>query len=250
MASLLFYERPVVLNVTTHLNLRLGRFSGDLAFTANTNSIPLAGVEFVDAAREYPIAFTGTEGGSMFPIALVGVRHSENLFVSPTGTWDGRYVPAFVRRYPFVLAEKADADDFNVYLDEAYPGFGAESGERLFTDAGEHAPLLKQALEFLGNYQGEIARTRRFVEKLQDLELLIPRVLQVVRNSEAPIVLQGFSVIDEARLLALADAALLELMRSGTMGWIYAHLMSLGNVARLSERLDARLGAPAVAVPM
>ena len=52
------------------------------------------------------------------------------------------------------------------------------------------------------------------------------------------------------RSLALADAALLELMRSGTMGWIYAHLMSLGNVARLSERLDARLGAPAVAVPM
>lgn len=247
MTTLLFYERPVPLNVDIHLKTRLGSLGANVGFAANTNSIPLAAVEFVDTAREYPIAFTGPEGGPPFPIALVGVRHNENLFVTPENRWDGRYIPAFVRRYPFVLAEKQGADDFNVYIDEAYPGFGAADGDRIFTDDGAQAPLLKQALEFLSNYQGEIARTRQFVERLQSLDLLIPRVLEVVRKDEAPLVLQGFSVVDEQRLVALGDTELLALARDGYLPLVYAHLASLGNVPRLSERLDARLSAAGAA---
>ena len=245
MASLLFYDKPVPLNVDTHLKTRLGTLDGNFAFSAHTNSIPLAAIEFFDVAREYPIAFTGKEGDALFPIALLGVRHSENLFINAEGKWEGRYIPAFVRRYPFVLAEKQNADDFNVYLDESYPGFGAADGERLFTDSGEHTPLLKQALEFLSTYQGEIRRTRLFVERLQALDLLIQRVVQVVRQGDTPIVLQGFSVVDEERLMKLDDASMLELAKSGYLAWIYAHLMSLGNVQRLSERLEARMQAAA-----
>lgn len=244
MTTLLFYEKPVPLNVDIHLKVRLGSLGGKVAFATKTNSIPLAAVEFIDTAREYPIAFTGKDEGALFPIALVGVRQNENLFVTEDDKWDGRYIPAFVRRYPFVLAEKQDADDFNVYFDESYAGLGAADGDRLFTDEGEHTPLLKQALEFLSNYQGEIKRTRQFVERLQSLDLLIPRVLEVVRNDEAPLVLQGFSVVDEQRLAALGDAELLALARDGYLPLIYAHLGSLGNVSRLSERLDARMTAP------
>jgi hypothetical protein len=245
MTTLLFYEKPVPLNVDVHLKVRLGSLGGNVGFAAKTNSIPLAAVEFIDTAREYPIAFTGKDDGPLFPIALVGVRQNENLFVTEDERWDGRYVPAFVRRYPFVLAEKQDADDFNVYLDESYAGLGAVDGDRLFTDDGEHTASLKQALEFLSNYQGEIKRTRLFVERLQALDLLIPRVLEVVRNNEAPLVLQGFSVVDEQRLAVLGDAELLALARDGYLPLIYAHLGSLGNVSQLSERLDARMKAEA-----
>lgn len=245
MATLLFYKKPVPLNSAVHLNTRLGATPGDFGFAAETNSIPLAAVEFFDTAREYPIAFTGQEGGALFPIALVGVRQNENLFVGQGGRWEGRYTPAFTRRYPFVLAEKQDADDFNVYVDEAYPGFDAPTGERLFTDQGEQTPLLKQALEFLGTYQGEIQRTRQFVERLQSLDLLVPRVLEVTRVNQPPVVLQGFSVVDEQRLNALPDAQLLELARGGFLAWIHAHLWSLANVAYLAERLGARTAAEA-----
>jgi len=245
LATLLFYQKPVQLNSDVHLKSRLGTLAGNFSFSKETNSIPLAAVEFFDTAREYPIAFTGKDGGALFPIALLGVRQNENLFVSAEGKWEGRYIPAFVRRYPFVLAEKQDAEDFNVYLDEAYPGFGAEDGERLFTDSGEHTPLLKQALEFLSTYQGEIKRTRIFVERLQALDLLIPRVLEIVRPDEQPLVLQGFSVVDEQRLHALSDADLLDLARSGLLAWVHAHLMSLGSVSVLGERLDARIRAAA-----
>jgi len=243
LTTLLFYKRPVPLNADVHRSVRLGQLGGDYSFSEQTNSIPLAAVELFDAAREYPVVFTGQDGSGMFPIALLGVRQNENLFVGADGGWQGRYIPAFVRRYPFVLAEKQDAEDFNVYLDEAYGGFGAQNGERLFADDGEHTPLLKQALEFLSTYQGEIKRTRLFVERLQGLDLLIPRVLEVVRPNEPPMVLQGFSVVDEQRLLGLGDAQLLELVRSGFLAWIHAHLMSLGNVSGLAERLSARIAA-------
>jgi hypothetical protein len=245
LATLLFYQKPVPLNADVHRNARLGSLAGDFSFSAETNSVPLAVVEFFDVAREYPIAFTGQEGAAHFPIALVGVRQNENLMVGAGGRWEGRYIPAFVRRYPFVLAEKQDSDDFNVYLDESYAGFGAESGERLFADDGSQTPLLKQALEFLGTYQGEIRRTRLFVERLQALDLLVPRVLQVQRADQSNLVLEGFKVVDEERLMALPDAQLLELARNGFLAWIHAHLMSLANVGNLAERLDARLGTSA-----
>ena len=246
LATLLFYKEPVQLNSDVHRNARLGGLSGDFGFAKETNSIPLAAVEFFDVAREYAIAFSGKEGEAISPIGIFGVRQNENLFVSADGKWEGRYIPAFVRRYPFVLAEKLDAEDFNVYLDEAYPGFGAADGERLFTDAGDQTPVLRQALEFLGNYQGEITRTRLFVERLQELKLLIPRVLKVVTPDQQAIVLQGFSVVDEAKLMSLGDAELLSLARSGLLAWIHAHLISLGNIPSLAERLNARIGsAPA-----
>jgi hypothetical protein len=249
LATLLFYQKPVPLNADVHRNARLTAFEGDFGFSRQTNSIPLAAIEFFDTAREFPIAFTGPEGGAQFPIALVGVRQNENLFVGDDGRWAGRYVPAFVRRYPFVLAEKQDAEDFNVYLDEAYPGFGEKDGERLFTDGGEHTPLLKQALEFLSTYQGEIRRTRQFTERLQALGLLVPRVLEVQRPNEAPMVLQGFSMVDEQKLMALPDADLLDLARTGFLAWVYAHLMSLANVANLATRLDAKFTAAAAQEP-
>lgn len=242
MTTLLFYEKPVSLNKDLHKKTRIKQID-DFGFANPTNSIPLAAVEFVDTAREYPIVFTDQEGGALFPIALLGVRKNENLFVTEKGDWEGRYIPAFVRRYPFVLAEKQDAEDFNVYIDEAYPGFGNKDGVKLFDNDGEPSEMLKQAMDFLSSYQGEIMRTRNFVERLQELGLLVSRVLQVERNGVAPIVLQGFSVVDEERLTALDDALLLDLARSGYLIWIYAHLMSLGNVSRLSERLDQRIAA-------
>lgn len=241
MATLLFYQKPVPLNSGVHLQARIRTLAGDFSFAANTNSVPLAAVEFFDAVKEYPVVFTGQDGAAQFPIALLGARHNENLLISEDGKWEGRYIPAFVRRYPFVLAERESAEDFNVYLDEAYPGLNTSEGERLFNDDGSQTPQLKQALEFLSTYQGEVKRTRAFVDRLQALNLLVPRVLEIARQGQSPMVLQGFNVVDEERLLALEDAQLVELARNGYLAWIHAHLMSLGNINLLAQRLDARL---------
>lgn len=241
MANLLFYTNPLPLSSEVHRQTRLKSEAGRFDFATGTNSVPLAAIEFSGASREYPIVFTGEKEGVMFPAALLGVRHNENLFVTDEGHWDGHNIPVFVRRYPFVLAESRAGEGLGVYIDGSYAGLDAEDGERLFTDEGEATPLLKKTLVSLKKYQGEINRTRVFVEHLKTLDLLTPKMLQVKRVNGKPLVLQGFSVVDEPRLLALGDAQLGELARKGYLSLIYAHLLSLGQVARLSERLNARI---------
>jgi SapC len=241
MSTLLLYEKPVALSRDAHRHIRM-RSNGSFSYAAGTNSVPLACSEFAAAATEYPIVFAIDEKNQSLPVALLGLRQDENVFVSKEGAWDSVYVPAFVRRYPFLLAEKPDPNDFTVCIDEAYAGFGTGTdGDPLFSEDGAQAPALRQAIEFLNHFQGEFKRTQAFVERLKALDLLIPQVVKFTTNKATPSVLQGFAVVDEKRLTALDDKQLGELMRTGYLGWIHAHLISLGNVHRLSKRFELRL---------
>lgn len=114
----MFHERPTALNREQDSAVRLKPNGLDFSFAAEVNSVPLAGVEFVEAARSHPIFFLEPQSGETFPIALLGMASGGNRFVAADGAWRDSYVPAFVRRYPFVLA----ADD-TVCFDEACPGF-------------------------------------------------------------------------------------------------------------------------------
>jgi len=246
VSTLLLYEKPVALSRDAHLHFRM-RGNGSFSYAAGTNSVPLACSEFAAAANEYPIVFAIDEKNQALPVALLGLRQDENVFVSTDGAWDSAYVPAFVRRYPFLLAEKPEPNDFTVCIDEAYAGFGTgPEGEPLFSEDGAEAPALRQAIEFLNHFQGEFKRTQAFVERLRTLDLLIPQVVKFTPNNASPFVLQGFAVVDEKRLTALDDRQLGELMRTGYLGWIYAHLISLGNVKSLSRRFEMRLAADTI----
>jgi hypothetical protein len=95
MASLLFYNKPIALNKVEHADTRI-KFSGDdYSFAAKTNSVILAGVEFAVAAKEYPLVFAQA-GGQVVPVALLGLRNEENLFIADDGNWDARYLHALV----------------------------------------------------------------------------------------------------------------------------------------------------------
>lgn len=247
--TLLFYRRPVPLNRDTHRTLRLRQMPGDYAFAREVNSVPVAAVEFPEACKHYPIVFAGSEPARSIPSVLVGLRADENLFVEPDGSWPHGYVPAFVRRYPFVLAEKPEGDDFTVCVDEEYPGLGSEQGEPLFDEAGKETPPLQRALQFLSEYQGQMQRTRDFVQRLDELSLLQPKVVQVTPREGEPFVLQGVHVIDAERLGRLDDTALRGLFDAGDLGPIYAHLFSLSNVERLTSRLDESRPAARQATP-
>ncbi len=236
---LLFYDKPVPLNREGHRATRIKYSSGNFNFAKSTNSIPLAGIEFAAAARDYPIVFSGTEVNNTIPVILVGLGTDENYFVDATGQWQGAYVPAFVRRYPFVLAEKGDAQ-FTVCVDEAYPGFNAEDGEPLFDENGKERPFLKSTLDFLSEYQGRMKQTQVFVQRLYEWELFKPQVIQIAPGNKPRYVMQGLQVVDEQRLLGMDEAHIQTLFRSGELGWVYAHLISLGNLQRLSTRLDLR----------
>jgi hypothetical protein len=241
MKQLLVYERPVVLNRERHRGLKIRPRLESFAFARDINSAPLVASEFSPAARDYPIVFAGDEPAAMLPAALLGLNQDENLFVGDDGRWAGQvHVPAFLRRYPFVVADQAESEeDFTVCIDEAVIDDG-DDAVALFDDHGRDTPVLEHAIRFLSEYQADVQRTRSFVEQLVHHKLLVEKTVKVERSGSQTQTLRGFSVVDEERLQNLGAKSLQKLSRSGALGLAYVHLMSLGNVQRLSARLDAK----------
>jgi hypothetical protein len=247
VAEVLFYERPVPLNRNAHKDLRLKGIPS-LKFAAAAHSVPLTGAEFPMAARDLPILFAGQSIEDAGPMALLGLRQNENLLVDANGQWaPGLYVPAFVRRYPFILAEKpagTEGDDFTVFLDEAYEGFGSDEGERLFKEDGSDSEMLANAVGFLGEFQQHVARTQWFMAQLRKHDLLEPRNIRLEKDGKS-INLNGLFVVNEEKLRQLDEKTAHEFLREGVTGWIYAHLLSLPNIDRLAQRLSQREEAEA-----
>lgn len=245
MTSLLFYDKPVALNKSAHKDLKIKASGADFSFAKETNSVILAGVEFTEAAKEYPIVFAQA-GDSMVPVALLGLRNAENLFVDAKGQWDAKYIPAFVRRYPFVLADTADEGQRMVCIDEGFAGFGDKEGEALFENDAP-TPVLQQAIDFLEEYQRQYIRTERFITRLKELDLLMALNAKVDMADGQTFALTGLMVVDEKKLLELDDAKALDFFKSGELAWVYCHLMSLGNMARMIDRIAQVSGESAPA---
>jgi hypothetical protein len=235
MANLLFYKNPVPLNKNDHKNKKIKASDGQFDFAAKTNSVILAGVEFSEAAKEYPIVFAQA-GETIIPVALLGLRNEENLYVGEDGAWDARYIPAFVRRYPFVLAETGDAGQRVVCIDEGYTGFNDDDGEPLF-EGEEPSPVLKQAMDFLEEYQKQYVRTNAFVERLKENDLLMALNAKVDMVDGQQFGLSGLLAVDERKLLQMPDDKALELFKTGELSWVYCHLMSLGCMGQMIDRM-------------
>jgi len=241
MNQLLIYERPLPLNREKHRDLRIRPRTDKFEFATQIHAVPLVCGEFSAAARDYPIVFAGAATSRCLPAALLGLLPRDNLFVEPSGRWaEGVHVPAFLRRYPFVVADSAKSDeDFTVCVDEAALDEG-EDAMRLFEEGGEESPVLKHALGFLADYQGQVRRTQAFVSALVEHELLVEKKIDVRRPDGSSQTLSGFCVVDEKKLQALDEAALASLSATGALGLAYVHLMSLSNTKRLLVRLEAR----------
>ncbi|MGB1086818.1 MAG: SapC family protein, partial [Alphaproteobacteria bacterium] len=174
---------------------------------------------------------------SLAPAVLLGLADGANFYVDDDGNWSEGYKPAFVRMYPFVLANKGE-DEFAVCVDEGFEGLNEDDGERLFDDEGKESEGLQNAIKFLTQYQGEMRRTGNIMKTLSELDLLAERTVQIKKPDGTQTNLKGIYAIDEAKLNALDDEKVVELFRNGTMACIFAHLLSLRNLARLTRKLD------------
>ena len=234
---MMFYQKPTVLDRNIHRACRVKMSGVDFSFARSTNSVPLLALEFPRAALDYPIVFAGPSPESLLPAALLGLHTDANLYVNSGGTWTGGYIPAFIRRYPFVLVEKPTGGEFSVCIDTAFAGWESPDGTALFDANGVESPLLKDILTFLSQYQNNVASTQNFIKKLAELDLLISREIRSRDEGNKFLSLRGLYVVDEPRLAKLSDAQLTELCRNGFMGLIHAHLLSLGNLFKLERSL-------------
>lgn len=229
----LFYKKLVPLNRELHQDLYVKPEAG-FDFARQTNSVFVAAVELPQAALEYPVVFAGAPNGDILPLALLGVRNNQNLYVGEDGAWKARYVPAYVRRYPFILASDEAGSQFTVCIDESYPGFNTKKqGERLITEKGEDGPLLKHSLDFLKDYQAHIARTTEFCETLKSLNILEPIQANVELKSGEKFALSGLRCVNRGKLKALPEAQIQMLLKKDYLELIYLHMASLNNIHKL-----------------
>lgn len=234
--QLLIYETAVPVSSGRHggCSVEVGT---DFAFARNVNSVPLMAVEFPNAAPEYVIVFAGTQDVIM-PAVILGVRGNENLYLSGEGAWQAKYIPAFVRRYPFVFSTTDEGKTFMLCVDEAFPGFNREGrGQRLFGDDNKATPYVNNVLKFLQEYQAQFLRTQAFCRKVKESGLLEPMQAQISMGSGERLSLGGFWAVNRAKLKALPGEKLAELAKTDELELLYLHMQSMRNFNGLKDRL-------------
>lgn len=238
MAEMIFYHNVVALNSEVHAGIKIKPPVLGYFYARRTNSVPILANEAAHCALEYPIVFVQGNDGFV-PIVLLGLRDSENLYVNISGEWDARYVPAFVRRYPFVPGRDAEGK-LVVCIDEKSPCLGTGQGEPLFAE-GVPTPRLESAVQFLDEYNQIAMATEALGRRIGELGLLRAADPVVEFTSGEQFRLSGPHVIDEVKLQALDKDTVHELFISGALGLIHAHLVSLGNFSGLLDRLSPLL---------
>jgi len=236
-----FYNNILALNTEEHKDLRL-KIDNNFSIFSNTNALPIAGVEFIEASREHAIAFIDYQEEGIMPVYILGLRDNENLLLDSENNWKYNYVPAFVRRYPYIMIEPNEEDKSVVCIDADYEGINDPDGELIFTQKdGETKPTpkLEAAMEMLQDFNAQLARTREFTKRLEEYDLLKEIAPQINLADGRNFSIGGVYTIDEEKLLKLEDEKALTLYRSGEMAWIYNHLASISNLLRLANFIPA-----------
>ncbi len=240
MAQLLFYENVAPVSPQRHGDLSIDR--ADFGFAANVNSVPLMAVEMTAASSEYTIVFAGNED-AVAPVVILGIEGTKNQYVDEDGSWAADYIPAFVRRYPFVFSEKDNT--YTLCVDESWDGCNKEGkGQRLFDDKGERTEYLSRMLKFLEESQAHFMRTQAYCKRLQELELLEPMKADFTLPGGEKKSIGGFFAVSREKLKNLPPEKLAELAKSDELELTYIHLLSMNNFRRVLER-TAKAAAPA-----
>jgi hypothetical protein len=229
----LFYRKPRPLDARVHSKKQLKR-DVDFSFASGTNSVPINSVEFALVQRSYPIVFSAD--ATPAPLAVMGLRNSENLFVDDKGQWaTGHYVPAYVRRYPFIFMEGPDGLQFLLCIDEDSKFVTESGGTSLFEADGKPSQLTQNALNFCSAFQGNHVQTREFGEALKQHNLLVENQANATIAGAEKVSLGGFRIVDEQRFNALPNEVFLEWRSKGWLHLVYSHLMSMANWANLVD---------------
>ena len=234
MTQALIYEN--VTPVSSEVHRELSVETVNFEFASKVSSVPLTAVEIPIACREYPIVFAGDDKG-VTPMVVLGVEGNSNLYLDENMSWKADYIPAFIRRYPFVFSTSDDGQQFTLCVDSQWSGCNNDNkGQRLFTDSGEKTPYTEHMLTFLKDYQQQFATTKTFCKKLQDLDLLEAMKADMVLPNGEKHTLQGFYGVSRDRLHALDPSVLADLAKSNFLELIYLQLNSMNNLRFVINR--------------
>ncbi|HEX8570968.1 MAG TPA: SapC family protein [Caulobacteraceae bacterium] len=236
--SVLFYSKPEPLSREMHGGLGLKQLENPFRFAAQTHVIPLVVTEFAPAALSYPIIFVGEQ---RMPVAVMGVNQGENLFADEKGVFDvDAYLPAYMRRYPFVFANDESQSRMIVCIDRDAEMI-TESPETPFFENGEPTEYTKNAIKFCENFETERRRTEAFVKMLKDADMFeVKRATFTPRAPDGttgePQLIAEYYAVSETKMAALTGEQLEQFHKTGALSQIYAHFVSLVGWERLIAR--------------
>jgi len=249
--NVLFYKQPEPLSREQHAKMGLRRVEKPFGFAANTNAVPLTVSEFPMAAMSYPIIFAGERRQ---PLAVMGIGAGQNLFIEADGGFQlGAYIPAYIRRYPFVLANDQARGQLVVCIDRGASILGEDYDVAFFDEKGEASEYTNNCIKFCNDFEAEGRRTEAFIALVKELDLFeikqanfTPSNADGTRGQVQPIA--EYFAISEPKLQALGAEKLKELTVNGALGQMYAHLISLTGWDRLiALAMGRQNAAPAAA---
>ena len=230
------YNDLVPLSSVDHATWRARR-SDKAPWLAKHHAIPLTIDEFGLCQRHFPIVFSS--GENPVPLALMGLNEGVNTFVDDEGkVLNEVYMPAYVRRYPFLLAKlRPDAEELSLCFDPTADAIGAfDEGDALFED-GKPTEVVNNILKFCEEFEQAGLRTGAFVGELMEHKLLMDGEVTIQpEGSEQPFIYRGFQMVNEEALRDLRGDVLRKMMQSGLLPLVHAHLFSLS----LSRDIFAR----------
>jgi hypothetical protein len=235
----LFYTAPMALDAQRHAKLGLKKNFG-LGFTAKVNAVPINMIEMPQICHFYPIAFS--PDASATPVALLGLRDQENLFVDKKGEWmENAYIPAYIRRYPFIFSETPGNDQLTLCVDNDGAVVDEKSDQKFFETDGKPTALSQNALEFCKSYHAAAQQTLQFSKALAASGMLVTRQAEVNVGNGQRINFAGFRIVDEQKLAEMPDKDFVEWRQKGWLPFLYAHLFSGAQWQRLTQLLRERM---------
>lgn len=235
--NVLFYSQPEPLSPELHGKMGVKNMDGPFGFAKPGHAIPLTVGEFPLAAVTGPIIFVGDE---KLPIAVMGLNAGDNMFLREDGLFEpGVYIPAYIRRYPFVFANDDNAKQMVLCIDRAAEFVVDKDFDQPFFEAdGQPSQYTKNCIEFCNNFEIERQRTQSFVQVLKDLDLFEMKTASFTPASPdgtmgEPQKIADYFGVSEEKLNALSTEKLVEIRNNGALNQIYAHLVSLVGWDRL-----------------
>ena len=236
--NVLFYKAPQPLSFESHGSLGVKRIDQPFGFLRTAHAVPLTVSEFGMAAGSFPVIFVGEE---KTPIGVMGVRQGENVFVDNNGQPDpDTYIPAFVRRYPFVFAADQSDDRLLLCVDREAP-MVSDQPDVPFFEGQDASKFTKDAIEFCKEFERQRRATTEFGALVASMDLFEQKSVAFTPRSAdgtegEPQKIADYWAISEEKLNALPQEKFLELRDNGALGAIYAHLVSLLTWPRVIQR--------------
>ncbi len=242
----LFYNDLMPLNSRDHSDWKTKPLES-AKWMKGQHAIPVTVDEFVQTQRNYPIVFSS--GENPLPLALMGLNEGVNTFVNEDGKIEEPvYLPAYIRRYPFMLAKLTqEGDDLSLCFDPTAGSVGAfDDGEPLFDDEGKASATTQNVLNFCEQFEGAGQRTKNFIEQLKKHELLMDGEIAISQqdNPDKPFVYRGFQMINQEKLQDVRGDVLREWNKTGMLALIYSQIMSLDLMRTIFSRQVQQGTAP------